>query len=228
MLPPSPSGKVEAMDIDERDALVQGLGPTEQRIYAQLEAGKLSSTELRQATGRADGMTTELRRLMAHGLIRLAGRAPRERGIPPRMYERVPLAEVEAEVEKYAARRPTRRSRSAASKLTEMRRREAGEFSGWHRTRKRILEETHLLTQLETMAFWEAVPEDELELVLDEVLELNEWANAAIEAIEERKMDDSTRAKIEKLRATRGRTDAEIETAHRKVESLSAKLIPSK
>ena len=198
------------MDIDERDVIVDRLSPTEQRIYAALEDGKQSSTELR--AGRADGMTAELRRLMGLGLIRLAGRAPAKSGIPPRMYERVSMAEIEAEAEKFAARRPTRRSRSAASKLTEMRRRQRGEFSGWHRTRTRILEETHLLVQLETMAFWEVVPDDELALVLDEVLELREWANAAIEAINERKTDDATRAKIMKLRATTGRTEAEVAT----------------
>jgi hypothetical protein len=142
------------------------------------------------------------------------------------MYERVSMAEIEAEAEKFAARRPTRRSRSAASKLTEMRRRQRGEFSGWHRTRTRILEETHLLVQLETMAFWEVVPDDELALVLDEVLELREWANAAIEAINERKTDDATRAKIMKLRATTGRTEAEVATARHHVERLSARLIP--
>ena len=214
------------MNIDERDVLVQGLGRTEQRIYAELERGKLSSTELRQATGRADGMTSELRRLMRSGLIRVAGRAPSARGIPPKMYQQVPLSEVEAEVEKFAARRPPRRSRSAASKLSEMRRRESGEFAGWHRTRKRILEETHLLTQVETMAFWDVVPEDELDLVLEEVLDLKAWANAAIEAINERKADDATRAKIKKLSDTNGRTEAEIETARRLGEQLSHKLIP--
>ena len=217
------------MDIDERDALVQGLSPTEQRIYAALEGGKLASTELRQAAGgRADGMTAELRRLMSHGLIRVVGRAPRERGIKPRMYERVSLSEVEAEAEKFAARRPTRRSRSAGSKLNEMRRREAGEFSGWHRTRKRILEETQLLTQVETMAFWDAVPEDELELVLDEVLDLRQWVNAVIEAINERKMDDALRARIEKMLATSGRNEHEKDIVRRKVDLLSSKLIPNK
>lgn len=215
------------MTTDERDALVASLSPTERRIYAALERGKLSSTALRDAVGRADGMTTELRRLMAHGLIRIAGRERRERGISPRVYEQVPLDEVEEAAAKFAARRPKRRRRSAGSKLAELRRRERGEFSRWHRTRKRILEETQLLTQVEQMAFWEAVPADELELALEEVLELREWADAAIEAIDERKADDATRAKIEKLRATSGRTRAEQETAHRHVERLSGKLIPS-
>lgn len=213
------------MDTDERDTLLQRLSPTEQRIYRALEGGKLSSTELRQTVGRADGMTSELRRLMSHGVIRLAGRAPRARGISPAMYERVPMAEVVAEAEKFAARRPKRRSRSPGSRLSEMRQRERGEFSGWHRTRKRILEETQLLTQLEMMAFWDAVPEDELDLVLDEVLELREWANAAIEAIHERKTDEATRAKIKKLLATNGRTAAEIETSRRHAARLSAKLV---
>lgn len=214
------------MELDDRDALLQQLSPTEQRIYAALEGGKLSSTELRTAAARADGMTTELRRLMSHGLIRLAGRAPCDRGIAPRMYERVPMAEVEPEAEKFAARRPTKRRRSAGSKLTEMRQRERGEFSNWHRVRKRLLEETQLLTQLETMAFWESVPDDELEMVLDEVLELPEWANAVVEAVHERQADDATRDKIKKLLATSGRTQAEIKTARRHVERLSAKLIP--
>jgi hypothetical protein len=212
------------MDTEERDALVGRLSPTEQRIYADLEGGKKSSTELR--AGRADGMTAEFRRLMGFGLIRLAGKAPAKAGIPPRLYERVPLHEIEAEAERFAARRPKRRSRSAASKLTEMRRRQRGEFSGWHRTRVRILEETQLLTQLETMAFWDVVPDDELDLVLDEVLELREWANAAIEAISERKTDDATRAKIKKLLSTNGRTDAEVAAARGRAEHLGARLIP--
>lgn len=214
------------MELHDCEALVQRLSPTEQRIYAELEGGKRSSTELREAASRADGMTTELRRLMSHGLIRLAGRAPRERGIPPRMYERVPMADVEAEAEKFAARRPTKRRRAAASKLNEMRRRERGEFSSWHRVRKRLLEETQLLTQLETMAFWEAVPEDELTMALDEVLDLREWVDAVIEAVHDRKSDDATRQKIKKLLATRGRTGAEIETARRHASRLEAKLMP--
>jgi len=215
------------MDTDERDALVQTLGPTEQKIYAALEYGKLSSTDLRQvAGGRSDGMTAELNRLMEHGLIRLAGRETRARGIAPRMFERVPLAGVEDQAEKYSARRPKARRRKAGSKLAEMRRRQQGEFQGWHRTRKRILEETQLLTHIEKQAFWESVPEDELALVLDEILELREWADAAIEAISERQVDDTTRAKIEKLLATNGRTEAEVDTAHRHAARLTAKLIP--
>ena len=86
------------MDNDERDTLVQTLGPTEQQIYAALEHGKLSSTDLRQvAGGRSDGMTAEFNRLMAHGLIRLAGREARARGIPPKMFERVALADIETQ-----------------------------------------------------------------------------------------------------------------------------------
>jgi hypothetical protein len=216
------------MDTDERDVLVQTLGSTEQQIYAALEHGRLSSTDLRQvAGGRSDGMTAEFNRLMEHGLIRLAGREARARGIAPRLFERVPLADVEAQAEKYVARRPKARRRKAGSKLAEMRRRQQGEFQGWHRTRKRILEETQLLTHIERQAFWESVPEDELALVLDEILELREWADAAIEAIGERNADDATRAKIEKLVATNGRTEAEEDNARAAVNRLSAKLIPS-
>ena len=215
------------MDTHERDALVQTLGPTEQQIYDALEHRKLSSTDLRQvAGGRSDGMTAEFNRLMEHGLIRLAGREARARGIPPRMFERVPLAEVEEQAGKYAARRPQGRRRKAGSKLAEMRRRQQGEFQGWHRTRKRILEETQLLTHVEKQAFWESVPEDELALVLDEIIELREWAEAAIEAINERNADDATRAKIEKLLVTNGRPDAEADNARAAAARLSAKLIP--
>jgi hypothetical protein len=216
------------MDNDERDSLVQTLGRTEQQIYAALEHGRLSSTDLRQvAGGRSDGMTAEFNRLMEHGLVRVVGREARARGMAPRMFERVPLADVEANAEKYAARRPKTRRRKAGSKLAEMRRRQAGEFQGWHRTRKRILEETQLLTHIEKQAFWESVPEDELALVLDEILELREWADAAIEAIGERNADDATRAKIDKLLVTNGRTEGEEDNARAAVERLSAKLIPS-
>ena len=71
------------------------------------------------------------------------------------------------------------------------------------------------------------MPLDELALVLEEVLDLRAWANAAIEAIGEWNADDATRAKIEKILATNGRTDAETATAHRKAEQLGTKLIPS-
>jgi hypothetical protein len=225
--PPLPlPEETETMTTEERDTLLATLSPTERGIYSALVQGKLSSTALRNAVGRTDGMTTELRRLMAHGLIRFAGRERRNRGINPAMYEQVPLGEVEEAATKFAARRPKRRRRSAGSKLAELRRRERGEFSRWHRTRKRILEETQLLAQVEQMAFWEAVPADELELVLEEVLDLRDWADAAIEAIGERQADDATRAKIDKLRATNGRTSAEEETARKHVERLSGRLIP--
>jgi hypothetical protein len=58
------------------------------------------------------------------------------------------------------------------------------------------------------------------------VLDLRDWADAAIEAIGERQADDATRAKIDKLRATNGRTSAEEETARKHVERLSGRLIP--
>jgi hypothetical protein len=63
--------------------------------------------------------------------------------------------------------------------------------------------------------------------VLDEILELREWADAAIEAIGERNADDATRAKIEKLLVTNGRSQGEEVNARAAVERLSAKLIPS-
>jgi hypothetical protein len=214
------------MTTDERDALLAALSPTEQRIYTGLERGKLSSSRLREATGRIDGMTTELRRLMELGLLRVAGKEERARGIRPAIYERVPLSEVEGEAAKFAARRPRRGRRSPGSKLAEMRRIKRGEFSLWHRTRKRILEETQLLTQLEPMAFWTAVPTDELEMVFAELLELRDWTDAVIQAIYERQVDDKTRATIGKILKMDGRTPAEQEAARGHATRLSRKLIP--
>ena len=169
-MPPSvsPTRKEERWIPTNAMPLSRHSGPLQQQIYEALKPGKLSSTDLRQvAGGRSDGMTAEFNRLMEHGLIRLAGREARARGIAPRMFERVPPADIEAQAEKYAARRPKARQRKAGSRLAEIGAVEQGEFQGWHRTRKRILEETQLLTHIEKQAFWESVPEDELAIVLD-------------------------------------------------------------
>ena len=128
---------------------------------------------------------------------------------------------------KAAASREPGRSRSSGrpqQRMREIRTKETGDYAIWYRVRRRLVECVGLLIDMDKMTFWEAIPDDELDTVVDELGELQRWTEAVLEGIGQRYSDDRLRAKIAALRETSGRTPAEIETASRLAGKLEAKL----
>lgn len=200
----------------------------EQRVYDALrDHGALSDRNLRELLGsRGSGPRDALQKLLPTGVVRHAGRATTAG--KPMLYEATPLAEVELAAERFAVRKPRRRRsrKSAGARLAELRQMEDGDCRKWYPVRDQILATLGTLSQTIQMAFWKSVPPDELELALEEIEELHQAAGEALAAGRERLEHEKQRSKIEKLRATDGRTVAERETAERLASKLSRKLIP--
>src|SRR4051794_161020 len=176
------------MRSDEFERQLNARTGTEQRVYAALrERGPMSDMQLREFLGsRGSGPRDALKKLLPIGFVRLAGRAGTHG--KPWLYEATLPSDVETAAESYAARTPKRKRRKASTnnKLSDLRRMQPGDFREWHAVRQRILSQTKLLTRVDTMAFWETAPLDELELVLEEVVELQDWAEDVIASIGER------------------------------------------
>jgi hypothetical protein len=186
----------------------------------------MTAPMLREPVSRSDGLTFELRRLCELGLIRPVGRKAIDGNHPAIAYVTVPLQDVEKARERYAVRGPKkrRRRRSSGPGVAHMREMEGGDYEHWYRVRRRVLELTQIVTQAEKMSFWETAPEDEREIVLNELRDLRDATQDAIAAFEMRADDDATREKIAKLRTTDGRTPPEAATSHRLADKLEAKL----
>lgn len=220
-------------ELRARPRLRQALDAYRQRgamTDKELEAA-LPTTEWRTKKGRpftATGMEvrTLRRRLAEVGLIQPAGKTPTGAAV----YKATPEGQIEAAAKKFAAhaekakkRKP--RGQSPAAKLAEMRRLAPGQWSQFHRTRKTILQLGPALEAIETMAFWEAAPPDELEWVRQEISDLVEWGQRALEAIETRQQDDAIRRKIGKIRDnTAGRSEHEIVSGRRLADKLAERL----
>jgi hypothetical protein len=217
------------MTEQERDDLLRGLSPTEQLIYKTLAArgGPMTAPMLRAPVHRNDGLTFELRHLSELGLIKPLGKKAIDGKHPAAAYRIVALADVEKQRERFAVRSPSRRRhrrRRAGPGIAELREMERGDYEQWYQTRRRLLELTQLVVRAERMSFWEAAPEDERGLVLGELRDLQAATESAVSALEMREADDTTREKIEKLRATNGRTPPEAATSHRLAKKLEDKL----
>jgi hypothetical protein len=214
------------MDADTRTRLVAGLSPTKQAILDVLRRGKMTVTEMRPHIGRADGMSQELEHLRKLGLIRHVGTAPRTkgRGMRPWLYELVPDAEIEQVAAEFKPRRSRRRKMSTGSALGELRRMEPGTFSRWHSVRKRVLDLTQMLVAIEPMGFWHAAPPQEIDVMLMELLDLQEWTDKVMDAFAMRLDDNELRRKIEMLRRVEGREPAEAESFLRAADRLEARL----
>jgi hypothetical protein len=217
------------MTEQERDDLLRGLSPTEQLIYKTLDArgGPMTAPMLREPVHRTDGLTFELRHLCELGLIRPMGKKAIDGRHPATAYRTVALGDVEKTRERFAVRSPRRRRRGrrrSGPGIAELREMEAGDYEQWYRVRRRILELTQIVIQAEKMAFWEVAPDDERGLVLGELQELQAATEDTIAALRMREDDDATREKIEKLRATNGRTPAEAATGRRLASKLEEKL----
>lgn len=203
--------------------------PTEQLIYKSLDArgGPMTAPMLREPVSRTDGLTFELRHLCELGLIRPMGKKAIDGRHPATAYRTVALGDIKKTRERFAVRSPRRRRRgrrSAGPGIAELREMETGDYEQWYRVRRRILELTQIVVQAEKMAFWEIAPDDERGLVLGELEELVAATEDTIAALKMREEDDVTREKIEKLRATNGRTPAEAETSRRLANKLEEKL----
>jgi len=155
------------------------------------------------------GLTRELIRLQALGLLRRVGRGT------PKRYQVVPLAEIEEAVRRYELRGKRRkRRRSMAARIEELRDYKHGDYSEWYRVHRRVLELTDYVSkQISRMAFWHAAPKDELARTAQDLADLQEALDLAFECLKMRADDDALLAKIEKLCATSGRKGAELETA---------------
>jgi hypothetical protein len=167
------------------------------------------------------------RRLAELGLIQPAGKTASGAA----MHKATPEGQVEAAARKFAnalKRTKKRKARglSPAAKLAEMRKMVPGEWSQFDKTRKTILRLGPALEAVEPMAFWESAPADELEWVRQEIEDLVEWGQRALEAMQTRQEDDATRRKLAKLRDanTAGRTEHEIVAARRAAEKLAERL----
>jgi hypothetical protein len=217
------------MTEQERDDLLRGLSPTEQLIYKALTArgGLMTAPMLREPVRRNDGLTSELRHLCELGLIKDMGKKSIDGRHPAQAYRLVALSDVGRAAERFAVRSPHRRPKHrerGGPSIAELRKMERGDYGHWYPVRRRVLELTQLVVQAERMSFWEAAPEDERELVLGELRTLHAATADAIAAFQIREDDDATREKIEKLRATNGRTPAEAATGRRLANKLEEKL----
>jgi hypothetical protein len=220
-------------ELESKPRLRQALEAYRERgpmIDKQLQAA-LPTAAWRTSNGEPFGdVGMEVRRLRYRlaelGLIQPAGRI---RGAA--IYKATPTGQAEATAKRFATalkrgKKRKRRGPSPAAKLTEMRKMSRGDWSQFDRTRKTILRLGPALEAVEPMAFWEAAPADELNWVRQEIADLVEWGQRALEAIDTRQEDDSTREKIAKLLDpnTAGRTDAEIASARRLAEKFRKRL----
>jgi len=217
------------MTEQELQTLLSGLSRTEQDIYKTLTAqqGPMTAPMLRGPVRRTDGLTMELRHLCELGLIRPIGRKVIVGKHPAMAYVTVPVRDIERARERFAIRSPRRRRRgrrSGGPGIPQLREMERGDYEQWYRVRRRVIELNQIVVQAEKMSFWEAAPDDERRLVLSELQELLAATEDAIAAFEMRADDDATRDKIDKLRATNGRTPAENATARRLADKLERKL----
>lgn len=204
------------MTQDEHDAVVASLGDNERAILEETRRfGKASARLLKPVTKAPKtglpmeyGLTRELGKLQALGLLRPVGRQSVAH------YEAVPLADVEEAAKRYSLRRKRATRRRPRKRLEELRVYEKGDYSEFYRVYRRVLELTDYVSQnITKMAFWENAPKDDLARVAKELADLLDAASQALECLKQRADDDDLLAKIEKLAATNGRTPAEVETA---------------
>lgn len=215
------------------------------RLRQALEAfrrrGSLTDKELQEALPTDEWRTSKglpftavgmevrtLRRRLAElGLIQPAGKTATGAAV----HKATPEGQVEAAARKFAnaLKRTKKRKRgglSPAAKLAELRKMAPGDWSQFDKTRRTILRLGPALEAVEPMAFWDSAPADELEWVRQEIEDLIEWGQRALDAMQTRQEDDATRRKIAKLRDANnsGRTEHEIVAARRAAEKLAERL----
>lgn len=201
----------------EYEAVVAKVGDNEKAMLASIRSlGRATATDLRPVTkstktGKplAYGLTREFGRLQKLGLVRSV---PRTR---PVQYAVVAMGDVEEAAKVFALRKQRKTKRKGGTRrLAELRAYEHGDYTEFARVQKRVIELSEYLShQMVRMAFWAAAPKDELARVVKDLAQLISAIDEALVCLAQRADDDDLKAKIEKLMATNGRTEAEAATA---------------
>lgn len=205
--------------------VLDALPPGRRRVYEAIRsAGPVTKNELHRLLGKRSRkvkFTDTMNPLEQAGLIRKAGELREGKRSAGLLWEATPMAGIERQRARYAEDHggPARSQRVA-----DLRRMEKGDFGDWYACRRRIVELTELLTAVEPMTFWEASPDEDLLLIGKELAELEGWAGRVLDALDARRADDATRAKIAKMRNTMGRTPGEAEAFLRKADQMEAAL----
>lgn len=211
------------MTENEFNKLVAGMTPVYRIILAEAAKGPVSGPRLRVPTGRSDGMTTELRKLWAMGLIRDVGfdMEATNPGKKPRMYARVPLADTEAAAAEFARRMRRGKRRRRQSSVAPLPERERGKATLAIRVRRNTLMLAEHFTKIsDEMAFWDEATDDDLVSLVECMGEVADAMDDLAASLHERLDDDAIRTKIEKLRKTNGRNEHEIRSANGLVRKL--------
>lgn len=220
----SPEVHHSEMTESDYDKTVAGLQRNDRAMLEEMRraGGASSASDLRHVTVSPKtgkpleyGLTRELDRLQALGLVREVAKKPAR-------YEPVRPADVEEAASNYRLKtKRTKKRRGSRNRLVELRAYEHGDYSEFYRVHRRVIELSDFVSrQLVKMAFWAAAPKDELARVVDELADLRDAIDAAVICIKQRTDDDALLDKIAKLENTQGRTEPEAATAR----SLAAKL----
>lgn len=218
------------MDTTQYEAALARLTPVERRLYRVLrEHGPLTSPDLQKPQGehwggRANGARPELDRLLRRGLIQPVGK----RGQATR-YGVTPLENVEEQLRKNKRRRPRRPSRNGGEaehrhRINEYQRMEKdlgpSARAHWLEERRKVVELSMRVRRLVPVAFWDAVRDDELEAVWEEIVDLRDAVTRLEQAMDWQRGDTAFRAKIAAMRNTEGRSLEEAELFRRKADEL--------
>lgn len=181
-----------------------------------------------------DGMKPEMADLQSRGLLRAVGEEPqagrRQRAMHYVVVEPADVEQVRDSYEPPAKRRKKPR-RSAAAKLRDLKpKRESGDFEAWLRTRRSILSLAGTLqVQLPKQVLWEAIPDEDLVLIAEDIADLYDALAKGVKLIQLRCDSDDLQSKIDKALAgtepgdPRGRFKAEAEVARTMAERLRRK-----
>ena len=213
--------------MQQREKALAGLTPSLRKMFAVIEEhGPLGAPDMRRDLplnnghgtwkGRADGMTAELRRLQASGLVQQTGTRPSPGGPRTRVYAATPEDQIAKAAQKFARKQPKVRKRDMSgmtARIADYRRMEKEEGlsarAHWIEKRRRVLELGKIFRDLEPMVYWseKAVPADELELVYDELVKVVAAGLKLESAVDSLRGDKQLREKIKALRAKADSTE---------------------
>jgi hypothetical protein len=213
----------------ELRVLVDALPPGRRRVYDAIAAhGPVTKNDLHRLLGKRSkkvSFSDDMRPLQEAGLVRQAGRRRLRRGSAA-LFAAVPAAEVAQAAASYQppADQPESRRPSFRRRIQELRRLEVGDFALWYRARRRVVEQTQVLVEIEPMVWWEAAPAEDRLMVARELLDLQGWTERVLFELEDRFADDDLREKVAKLRETHGRTPEETKLYRDKAAKLARRL----
>lgn len=212
------------MTQDEYDGLVARLDPNDRAMLMETKRrGAATVSDLRPVTRGPKtgkpmeyGLTRELHRLQAKGLIRLVEKKPKAKFAP------VPLSEIEDAADRYASRRKrATKRRTNRSRIADLRTYEHGDYAEFYRVHRRVVElGEYVRAHITKMAYWDAAPKEDLAQVATELIALHDATADAMQCLKERADDDELRARIEKLEAVDGRTGREAQSFRETAQRL--------